>query len=130
MKTKQEIRDLILENCANKDRNIDISELDSSDFSGDTRTNFMKVRQNLYQLGHKVMKWIITRLIPALIFFSIAGGLVYLDLIIKAQVWTDHNKVVVVFCLIIPIIFVASIPASIGVVILIEPVEQPKKEIK
>lgn len=54
MKTKQEIKNWILENCVDKDGNIDMSDLDFSEFEGNVRISSMKVKKDLVQSCQKV----------------------------------------------------------------------------
>ena len=49
MKTKQEIKRWLLENCVNDKGDLDLGELDFSDFEGNVRIYYMKVKNNLYQ---------------------------------------------------------------------------------
>lgn len=49
MKTKQEIRDWLLENAVNDLGALDLSDLDFSNFDGDVYINKMKVKKSLYQ---------------------------------------------------------------------------------
>ena len=55
MKSKEEIRDWILDNCVDKCGNIDLSYLDFSDFDGDIYISDMKVKRDLYQNYQKVV---------------------------------------------------------------------------
>lgn len=54
MKTKQEIKEWLLENCVDELGNINLSELDFSDFDGDVDICSMKVKMNLWQSCQKV----------------------------------------------------------------------------
>lgn len=54
MKTKNEIKNWILENCINSNGNIDISNLDFSDFEGSIDRGWWKVQGNLSQSWNKV----------------------------------------------------------------------------
>ncbi len=54
MKTIEEIRDWILENCVDSDGDIIMSYLDFSDFDGDVYINHMKVKHSLLQYCHQV----------------------------------------------------------------------------
>lgn len=54
MKSKQEIRDWLLENAVNENGTLDLSELDLSDFDGDVYIDFMKVKKNLHQCCQNV----------------------------------------------------------------------------
>lgn len=45
MKTKQEIRDWLLENAVGFSGNLDLSDLDLSDFDGNVYINYMKVKR-------------------------------------------------------------------------------------
>ena len=49
MKTKEEIKKWLLENCVDEDGNLDLSGLDFSDFEGSAYIDNMKVKQNLHQ---------------------------------------------------------------------------------
>ncbi|MEG0282570.1 MAG: hypothetical protein RR662_05275 [Clostridia bacterium] len=49
MKTKQEIKEWILENCVDKNGDLDLSNLDFTDFKGDINISGMLVKRNLYQ---------------------------------------------------------------------------------
>ncbi|MDY0386935.1 MAG: hypothetical protein RBT65_07385 [Methanolobus sp.] len=48
-KSREEIRNWLLENCVNENGNLDLSNLDFSDFEGDVITSCMKVKRNLWQ---------------------------------------------------------------------------------
>ena len=54
MKTKEEIRDWLLENAVDEYGYLDIQGLDFSDFEGDVDISFMKVKGNWFQESHKV----------------------------------------------------------------------------
>ena len=54
MKTKVEIRDWLLENAVDDDGDLDITNLDFSDFDGDVFIGGMKVKGILYQDGQEV----------------------------------------------------------------------------
>lgn len=54
MKTREEIKKWLLENCVDKYENLDLSGLDFSDFDGDVFLSYMKVKNNLYQGFQKV----------------------------------------------------------------------------
>lgn len=49
MLTKKEIKKWLLENCVSEDGNLDLSELDFSDFDGSVDISYLKVKKNLYQ---------------------------------------------------------------------------------
>ena len=49
MKSKEEIRDWLLENCVNQSGNLDLSGLDFSDFDGSVYISNMKVKHFLFQ---------------------------------------------------------------------------------
>ena len=49
MKTKEEIKRWLLENCVDRYGNLDLSSLDFSDFEGNIFIGYMKVKNNLYQ---------------------------------------------------------------------------------
>lgn len=54
MKTKQEIRDWLLENAVDDEGNLDLSGLDFSDFDGNVFINYMKVKRSLFQNRQEV----------------------------------------------------------------------------
>ena len=54
MKTKKEIKKWLLENCVNKYGDLDLSELDFSDFDGNVSVGHMKVKNNLVQDDQEV----------------------------------------------------------------------------
>lgn len=54
MKTKQEIRDWLLENAVGFSGNLDLSDLDFSDFDGNVYINNMKVKKDLHQ-DHQIV---------------------------------------------------------------------------
>ena len=54
MKTKEEIKKWLLENCIDSDGDLDLSGLDFSDFDGDIDMSYMVVKGNLYQDFQKV----------------------------------------------------------------------------
>lgn len=54
MKTKEEIKQWLLENCVDRAGDLDLSNLDFSDFDGDVDISHMKVKGNLYQNMQKV----------------------------------------------------------------------------
>ena len=54
MKTKKEIRDWLLQNAVDDNGDLNLDGLDFSDFDGDVRTSYMKVKNNLYQYNQKV----------------------------------------------------------------------------
>lgn len=54
MKTKQEIKKWLLKNCINWEGNLDLTDLDFSDFNGDIFISRMKVKRNLIQSSQKV----------------------------------------------------------------------------
>lgn len=49
MKTKQQIKQWLLENCVNSAGNLDLMSLDFSDFDGDIFIGRMKVKNDLFQ---------------------------------------------------------------------------------
>ena len=49
MKTKEEIKKWLLKNCVNHNGDLDLGELDFSDFEGTIYTYYMKVKNNLWQ---------------------------------------------------------------------------------
>ena len=49
MKTKEEIKQWLLDNCVDKYGNLDLSNLDFSDFNGDVNISSMRVKKNLGQ---------------------------------------------------------------------------------
>lgn len=49
MLTKQEIKDWLLKNAVNDEGDLDLSDLDFSDFDGDVLIHSMKVKKSLYQ---------------------------------------------------------------------------------
>ena len=49
MLTKKEIKKWLLENCISEDGDLDLSELDFSDFDGSVDISYLKVKKNLYQ---------------------------------------------------------------------------------
>ena len=49
MKSIEEVRDYLLENCVDEYGNLDLSGLDFSDFEGSVFTCDMKVKHSLYQ---------------------------------------------------------------------------------
>lgn len=49
MKTKEEIKKWLLENCVDEQGNLNLSGLDFSDFDGDVYINALTVKQDLYQ---------------------------------------------------------------------------------
>ena len=54
MKSKKEIRDWLLQNAVDDNGDLNLDGLDFSDFDGDVRTSYMKVKNNLYQYNQKV----------------------------------------------------------------------------
>ena len=54
MKSITEIRDWLLENAVSEYGNLDISDLDFSDFDGDVFINGMRVKGNLFQEDQEV----------------------------------------------------------------------------
>lgn len=54
MKNKIEIRDWMLENCVDEDGNLDLEDLDFSNFDGDVYISWMKVKGDLHQDNQKV----------------------------------------------------------------------------
>lgn len=54
MESKERIKRWLLENCLDKFGNLDLSELDFSDFDGEVLLFNMKVKENLYQYGQEV----------------------------------------------------------------------------
>ena len=54
MKTKQEIRDWLLENAVDDEGNLDLSGLNFSDFDGNVFINHMKVKRSLFQNRQEV----------------------------------------------------------------------------
>ena len=54
MKTKQEIKKWLLENCVDKDGDLFLVGLDFSDFEGNVCITNMKVKKSLFQGGQKV----------------------------------------------------------------------------
>ena len=53
-KTKEEIKQWLLKNCIDKKGNLNLSDLDFSDFNGNIYINRMKVKKSLYQNEQKV----------------------------------------------------------------------------
>lgn len=49
MLTRQEIKDWLLKNAVNDEGDLDLSDLDFSDFDGDVLIHSMKVKKSLYQ---------------------------------------------------------------------------------
>lgn len=49
MKTKEEIKQWLLENCVDEYGNLELSNLDFSDFEGNIILNGLLVKKNLYQ---------------------------------------------------------------------------------
>lgn len=49
MKSKEEIKKWLLENCVDSIGDLNLSSLDFSDFDGDIYTSNMKVKKDLYQ---------------------------------------------------------------------------------
>lgn len=49
MKKIQEIRDWLLKNAVDDEGNLDLSNLDFSDFDGNVFINYMRVKRSLYQ---------------------------------------------------------------------------------
>ena len=56
MKTKQEIKRWLLENCVTDSGNLNLSDLDFSSFDGDIFINGMQVKHSLYQYSQRVGK--------------------------------------------------------------------------
>lgn len=54
MITKEQIRDWILENCIDLDGDIDLKDLDFSEFDGNVYISNMKVKNNLFQSCQEV----------------------------------------------------------------------------
>lgn len=54
MKTKEEIRDWLLENAVDEYRDLILSSLDFSDFGGNVYIDNMKVKGTLFQSNHEV----------------------------------------------------------------------------
>lgn len=54
MKTKEEIKQWLLENCLDKDGDLDLSNLDFSDFNGNVLLFNMKVQKDLLQNNQQV----------------------------------------------------------------------------
>lgn len=55
MKSKAEIKKFLLENCVDEDGNLDLSDLDFSDFEGKiVCISNWKVKKDLYQYSQKV----------------------------------------------------------------------------
>lgn len=54
MKSIEEIRDWLLANAVNNEGDLDLSDLDFSNFDGDVYINKMKVKKNLFQDCQKV----------------------------------------------------------------------------
>lgn len=52
--SKKEKKQWILENCINSDGDIDLSELDFSDFDGNVIISNMKVKKDLFQHNQQV----------------------------------------------------------------------------
>lgn len=52
--SKKEIKKWLLENCVDEDGDLNLTDLDFSDFDGDIYTSGMKVKQTLYQNFQKV----------------------------------------------------------------------------
>ena len=55
MKTKQEIQNWIHKNCVDSEGDIDLSNLDFSDFDGNIYINNLKVKNDL-SMNHKQVK--------------------------------------------------------------------------
>lgn len=49
MKTKEEIKRWLLSNCVDDDGDLDLTDLDFSDFGGNVHISGMKVGKSLYQ---------------------------------------------------------------------------------
>lgn len=49
MLSKEEIKKWLLENCINEDGNLDLMNLDFSDFNGNVMINCMTVKKDLFQ---------------------------------------------------------------------------------
>lgn len=49
MKTKEEIKKWLLENCIDENGDLDLRNLDFRDFDGDIYISCMKVKKDLYQ---------------------------------------------------------------------------------
>ena len=56
MKTKEEIKQWLLKNCIDKKGNLDLSDLDFSDFNGNIYINRMKVKRDLWQNHQEVQR--------------------------------------------------------------------------
>jgi transcription termination factor Rho len=54
MKSKEEVRDWLLENCMDEDGDLDLKNLDFSKFNGDIYISNMKVKNSLFQSCQKV----------------------------------------------------------------------------
>lgn len=54
MKTKQEIKQWLLDNCVDEYGDLDLSDLDFSDFNGNVSILGMKVKHNLHQNAQEV----------------------------------------------------------------------------
>lgn len=54
MKTKEEIKNWLLENCVNEFGDLDLSNLDFRDFDGDIILSEMKVKNHLFQ-SHQIV---------------------------------------------------------------------------
>ena len=54
MKTIEELKEWLLNNRVNKNGDLDLSELDFSDFEGNMNISNMKVKGNLYQRNQEV----------------------------------------------------------------------------
>ena len=54
MKKKEEIKEWLLANCVDEDGDLDLMNLDFSDFDGDVWLSQMKVKKNLHQDRHEV----------------------------------------------------------------------------
>lgn len=54
MRSPETIKQWLLKNCVDKEGNLDISNLDFSDFNGDVYFSHIKVKQTLYQFGQEV----------------------------------------------------------------------------
>lgn len=54
MLSKQKIRNWLLENATNDEGNLDLSDLDFSNFDGNVFINYMKVKRSLFQNRQEV----------------------------------------------------------------------------
>ena len=98
MKTKEEIKKWLLENCVNEFGDLNLSSLDFRDFDGDVILSGMKVKNNLFQSHQSVggclyqsSQFVCQSILQN---YQMVGGNLHQNFqVVKGNLFQDHQEV-------------------------------------